>query len=153
MDITKGYHMGFTDFYSTANILDEFYVEINRKKYLRETSFGDADVANIIMKGLEGITSQNVKAIIGVIAAIAKYSGRKIKDILYLFSADGFRAIRSFIDNDIIGSDEFKYMLRMKENPDRYKGFSGLETFITDMKEHNPKIFDSLQTAVDKIFK
>lgn len=144
--------MKFKDFYEKENLVKEFDEHItNTSTYMTESNLGDLEIGNVIMSGLDTIKSQDVKAILGVLATVAELSGKRVKDIIKLFSKEGFNKIKNFIDNDILGSEEIKYMRRMKDDPNRYKGFKGLEQYIRDMEEHNPKILDSIKKAVDRI--
>ena len=144
--------MDFKYFCLKTDLLEDFDGELKDYESLTEANLGDLDVANVIKSGLDGMKSPDVKSIVGSLAVVAKLTGKKVRDIIKLFSNEGFKRIRGFIENDIIGSEEVQYMLKMYRDPDHYKGYKGLENFIIDMKEKNPKISDSLRKAVDKIF-
>ena len=143
--------MDFKYFCMKTDILEEFDSVISEYESLNESEIGDLDIANVIMAGMDKLDTQNVKMLVGSLAIIAKLMGKKVRDVIKLFSNDGFKRIRDFIENDIIGSEEIQYMLRMKNDPKRYKGFGGLEAYIRDMKEDNPKLLDSLKKAVDRL--
>jgi len=143
--------MDFKYFCMKTDILEEFDSVISEYESLNESEIGDLDIANVIMAGMDKLDTQNVKMLVGALAIIAKLMGKKVRDVIKLFSNDGFKRIRDFIENDIIGSEEIQYMLRMKNDPKRYKGFGGLEAYIRDMKEDNPKLLDSLKKAVDRL--
>jgi len=143
--------MDFKYFCLKTDLLEEFDSMLSEYESLNEASLGDLEVANVIMNGLDGIKGPDVKAILGVLATIAKFSGRKVRDIIKLFSKDGFMKIRNFIENDIIGSEEIQYMLKMKNDVNHFKGYKGLENYIQNMKDENPAIADSLKKAVDRL--
>ena len=143
--------MRFEDFCMKMDLLEEFDLVITEHSSLNEGNLDNLDSETVIMTGLDQIKSQDVKALVGSLPIVANLMGKKVRDIIKLFSNDGFKKIRGFIDNDIIGSEEVKYMIRMKNDPKRYKGYSGLEQYIRDMKEDNPKILDSLEKAITRI--
>jgi len=143
--------MNFKYFCLKTDLIEEFNEELKEYESLNESNLGDLYVANVIMSGLDGLKSPDVKSIIGSLAVIAKLTGRKVRDIIKLFSNEGFTKVRDFISNDIIGSEEVQYMMTMFKDPDNYKGYKGLENFIMDMKNNNPKIANSLKKAVDRL--
>jgi len=143
--------MEFKYFCLKMDLLEEFDAELTKYESLNEANLGDLDIANVIMTGLGELKGPDVKAILGTLAVIAKLTGRRVRDIIKLFSNEGFQKIRKFIENDIIGSEEIQYMLKLKDDPNRYKGFKGLESVILDMKANNPKLMDSLKKAVDRL--
>jgi len=143
--------MNFKYFCCKTDLLDEFdNVSLNYTS-LNESHIGDLDVGNVIEQGLGRIKSPNVKSIIGVLATIANFSGKRLRDIIKLFSKDGFVKIRNFIEQDIIGSDEVQCMLKLTNDPDYFKGYRGLENYINRMKENNPSIVDSLTRAMNRL--
>ena len=144
--------IGFKDFCEKQELLEAIDKEISENEYLSEENMGDLDIANVIMSGLDTIKSQDIKAVVGAIAIIGKLMGKKVRDIIKLFSKSGFQRIKEFIDSDLLGSEEIQYLIRMKNDPNRYKGYSGLEQYIRDMKEGNPKLYDSITKAVTRIF-
>lgn len=141
----------FEDFCMRTDLMEQFDLIITDYESINEAQIGDLDIANVIMTGLDGIKSQDVKALIGGLATIAKLMGRKVRDVIKLFSNEGFTKVRDFIDSDILGSEEIKYLIRMKDDPNRYKGFKGLEQYIRDLKEDDPHLLDSLKKAVNRI--
>jgi len=143
--------MDFKYFCLKTDILENFDAEIKEYESLNEAGLGDLEIAKVIMSGLDDIKGSDVKAIVGTIAVVAKLTGRRVKDIIKLFSNDGFTKIRNFIKNDIIGSEELQYILKLKDDPNRYKGYKGLESIILDMKANNPKLMDSLKKVVDRL--
>lgn len=143
--------MDFKYFCLKTDLLEEFDSVITEFDSLNEEHIGDLDIANVIMTGLDKIETPSVKSIIATFAVVAKLMGKKVRDVIKLFSNDGFSKIRGFIENDLIGSEEIQYILRMKDDPKRYQGYKGLENYIRDMQENNPKLMDSLKKAVDRI--
>ena len=144
--------MNFKDFCVKTDLLDEFDTTITGYEPWTEANLGDLDMANVISSGLNKITLPNIKKVIGVLAVVAKFSGKKVRDIMTLFSSEGISNIRNFIEKDIIGSAEVQHIMT-KFDPDRYKGFKGFEQFVSDMKTENPSIFDSLSKAVQRVIK
>ena len=140
--------MKFKDFFEKDDLVEQFNMNDGE---LNESNLGDLEIGKVIMSGLDTIDSQDVKAILGVLAGVAEFSGRRVRDIIKLFSKEGFMKVKNFIETDILGSDEVKYMRRMKNYPSRYKGFLGLQNYIKDMEEHNPKILDSIKKVVDRL--
>jgi len=143
--------MNFKEYYIKNEILIEFDEELKSYKSLNENHIGDLDIANVIMAGLDKIKGPNMKSIMSALAGIAGFTGKKSKDIMKLFSKEGIEKIRNYIDDDIIGSKEIKFITRKLKDPDRYQGFKGLQQFIKDMKEDDPRLMDSLKKAVDKV--
>ena len=142
--------LAFRDYWDKIEVLEEFDAELIEYTSLNEANLGDYELARVIGSGLDKIKTPNVRKIMGTIANIAKFSGRKVSDIVSLFSKNGVSKIKKFIDNDILGSEEIKYITR-KFDENRYKGYKGFEQFIRDMKEDNPRIFDSLVKATKRI--
>ena len=143
--------MKFEDFCMRTDLMEELDLIITDHESLNEAHIGDLDIASVIMTGLDGIKSQDIKALVGGLAVVAKLMGKKVRDVIKLFSNEGFTKIREFIKNDLLGTEEIKYLIRMKDDPNRYKGFKGLEQYIRDMKEDNPQLIDSLKKAVNRL--
>ena len=141
--------MNFTDHCMITDLLEEFDLVLENYETHTEGEMGDLDAGNIIKQGLAKLNGP-VGTIVGVISAVAKLTGKKSTDILKLFSQEGVAKVKEFIKNNILGSEEVKYMMH-KFDKDRYKGYKGFEQFVKDMQEDNPKILDSLKMAVQKI--
>lgn len=142
--------LSFKDFWDKQELLEEFDAVALQVETINEANMGDLDIANVIMNNLDKIPSINVRQIIGAIVGAAKFAGKKLTDVVKLFSKEGMAKIRKFIENDILGTEEIKY-IRRKFDKDRYKGYKGFEQFLRDMKEDNPTIYDSLIKAVNKL--
>ena len=137
--------MTFKDYYIKKEIINEFDEELLHYTSLTENHIGDLDIANVIMTGLDKIKGPNMKSIMSALAAIADFTGKKSKDVMKLFTKEGIEKIKNYIDDDIIGSKEIKFITRKLKDPDRYKGFKGLQQFIKDMNEEDPKLKLTIQ--------
>jgi len=143
--------MNFKYFCLKTDLIEQFDAVLNDYTSLTEANLADLSVSAVIMDGINNMKSKDVKSIISTLAVVAKLTGRTVKDIIKLFSREGFTKIKDFIQNDIIGSEEIQFMLNIMEDPNYYKGYKGLEHIVLDMKNNNPKLASSFRKIVDKI--
>ena len=144
--------MNFSDYSFRYDLLEDFESVINNYKTLTEADLGDLQIAKVIEKGLDEIKLPSVKAVVGVVADMAKKSGATTSDILNLFSKDGLSKIVNGIKDNILNTAELKYIIRYFD-PNRYKGYKGLEQYIKDMQEENPSILDPIKKIATKFIK
>lgn len=140
----------FKEFCFKDDLLKEFDECIKNTPRLNEADYSDLGLASIITKNLDSITIPNIRSVLGIISVIFKYIGKKGKDIMQLFSPEGLDKIKAFIKDDILGSKELRYIIKTFD-PDKYKGYKGFEQYISDMKQDQPELFDSLVKGIKNI--
>jgi len=94
---------------------------------------------------VDAIGSPTVKAIFKSLGAAAMYGGKKANQLGKLITPTGISELKSALADGFFNSSEIKYITRKLKDPTRYKGYSGFEQFITDLKEDNPKLLDNLK--------
>jgi len=140
--------MRYKEFCAREELAEEMDIVIQHHRYLNEEAVGDLGMDNVISKNLKNIKMPKIKTILGIVSILGKFIGKKPRDIMKLFTKEGFQKVKDFIMNDVLGSPEIRQLV------DRLigAGYNEMEAIVKDFLKKDPKLFDSLKNVASRIF-